>query len=264
MFGLPLDDQGLAVVPDRNRSDEHKSNVLDARFIHLVFRADDRGWNSISLGQADGGMGAGNLGAGRLNVWAVAKHLLHHHVFGDRRDICGDIELTEWFEGPGLFGNADLVAQVGECREVILPGHRDLVPRRPAFDSPQRHVSGLNLVSVHSALKCFLEAIVEFSKLLGQAVFLTAIGSRLEEPIGLDERGQLGLDDDPFLLVKCGLSDVIAMRGLVAQLDRLSQRNVDIILAKVIEVISPSPNVSAGARPERAVWNQRDRAIVEP
>ena len=37
VFGLPLEDQGLAVVPDRNRSDEHEPDVLHARFVHLVF-----------------------------------------------------------------------------------------------------------------------------------------------------------------------------------------------------------------------------------
>ena len=53
----------------------------------------------------------------------------------------GDIEFTERLESPGLFGNADLVAQVGERREVILPGGLDLLPRRPALDPRQRHVA---------------------------------------------------------------------------------------------------------------------------
>ena len=98
-------------------------------------------------------------------------------------------------------------------------------------------------------LERFLKAIVEVRQLLSEPEFLAAISGRLKEPISLHKRRQLGLNDKPFLLVVGRLSDVIAICRLMAQFDRLPQRNVDIILSEVIEVVSRRTRVCSGPVP---------------
>ena len=149
--------------------------------------------------------------------------LLDHDLLVDRRNVRGKRKLTQRLDCAGLFGDSDLIAQVGEGREIVLAGCLDQLPGRPAFDACQRDVGRLNLVGFHPLLKRFGKSVVEVGQLLGQAILLAAIGGRLEETISLDQRRQLGLNDDPLLLIEGRLGDVIAMGGLVAQLDGLAQ-----------------------------------------
>ncbi len=112
-------------------------------------------------------------------------------------------------------------------REVVLPGRLDQLPGRPALDASQGDVSRLDLIGFHPLSERFGQAVVEVGELLGQAVLLAAVSGRLEESISLDKRRQLGLDNDPLLLIKRGLGNVVAMGGLVPELDGLSQRDIN-------------------------------------
>ena len=71
VLSFPLNNQRFAVVPDRNRSNEHEADVLHTRFVHLIFRADNRRRYPISLGKIHGRMSSGNLRPGCLNVRAA-------------------------------------------------------------------------------------------------------------------------------------------------------------------------------------------------
>ena len=176
------------------RRDEDEPDVLDAGLVHLVLRADDRRRDAVALGQADGRVGAGELRLGGVDVRAVLEGRLDHGLLVDRRDVGGQGELAERLGGAGRLGDADLVAQVGQGREVILPGRLDLLARRPALDPRQRDVGGRDLVGLHPPLERLQQPVVEVGELLGQAVLLAAVGGRLEEPVGLDQGRQLGLN----------------------------------------------------------------------
>ena len=71
---------------------------------------------------------------------------------------------------------------------------------------------------------------------------LAAIGGRLEEAIGLDHGQQLGLDHGPVLLLEGRLGDVVAVRRLVPELDRLAERQVKVELTEL------------DSKPSRLLW----------
>ena len=73
--------------------------------------------------------------------------------------------------------------------------------------------------------------------------FFAAIGSRLKESIGLDKRGQLGLDDKPFLLIVGGLGDAVSMSSLMAEFEGLPQGNIDVVLSVMVEIIPRSRSI---------------------
>lgn len=143
-----------------------------------------------------------------------------------------------------------------------MPGRLDQLPGRPTLDASQGDVSRLDLIGFHPLSKRFGQAIVEVGELLGQAVLLAAVSGRLEESISLDKRCQLGLDNDPLLLIKRGLGNVVAMGGLVPELNGLSQRDINEILTIVIKALV----VARDLRPcsEGAVGHEVDRSIIDP
>ena len=163
------------------------------------------------LARLDRGVGPGDLGLRGADVRPVGQRRLDHRLLVDRRDVAGQGELAERLGGAGRLGDADLVAEVGQGRQVVLPGRLDRLPRPPALDPRQGRVGrgDLTLAGLELALERRGQAVVEVGELLGQAVLLAAVGRRLEEAVGLDQGGQLGLDHVPLLLLdrrpwRCG------------------------------------------------------------
>ena len=104
------------------------------------------------------------------------------------------------------------------------------------------------------------QPVVEVGQLPGQPELLAAVGGRLEEAVGLDDRGQLALQDVPVLLVKRRPGDVVAMGRLVAELDRLAVGQVIEHLTVVVEragVVRHRPAEGVGG-------DQSDRPEVDP
>ena len=161
-------------------------------------------------------------------------------------------ELAQRLGGAGRLGDADLVAEVGQGRDVVLLGRLDELPRRPALDPRQHDVGRRHLVGLEPALEGLQELVVEVGELRRDLQPLAAIGGRLEEAIGLDQGQQLGLDDGPSLLLVGRLGDVVAVRRLVPQLDRLAERQVEVELAELVEAVpiralaAVPPNGSGG------------------
>ena len=114
------------------------------------------------------------------------------------------------------------------------------------------------LAGLEPSLERLEQAVVEVGQLLGDPELLAAIGGRLEEAVGLDQRRQLGLDDLPLHLLVGGLGDRVAVGRLVAELDRLAERDQEVILAVMVEAGAvrwlplapglPVPKVSRGIR----------------
>ena len=73
VLGLALEHQGFAVVPDRQRADQDKPDVLHARLVHRVLRTDDRRGDSVPFRQTDGGMRSVDQGIGGVNIGAACS-----------------------------------------------------------------------------------------------------------------------------------------------------------------------------------------------
>ena len=257
--------QGFAVVPDRQRADQYEADVLHPRLVHLVFRANDRRGDAVPFRQSDGGISTSDLSVGGMDFRAALECLLDHYLLVDRRNIWWQGKLAQRLDRAGLFGDSDLVAQVGERRQVILAGCLDQLPGCPALDASQCDIGRLDLVGLHALLKRFGKAIIEVSQFPRQAILFAAIRGRLEKPIGLNESQQLRLNNNPLLLVEGGFGDVITMSCLMAQLDRLTKRDVNVVLAVMIIARVTAGGTSARAcRTERAIGDKGDRSIINP
>ena len=119
-----------------------------------VLRADDRGRDPVPLGQPDGGGGRLDGGlrrrGGRAGTQSAAWTMACSSIGGMLR---GQGELAQRLGLGGGLGDADLVAEVGQGGEVILPGRPGLLAGGPALDLGQGHVGGLGLVRLEPTLE---------------------------------------------------------------------------------------------------------------
>ena len=122
---------GLPLFQTGSGADEDEPDVLHARLVHLVLRTDDGRRDSVPFRQADGGVSAIDLSIGGVDVGAALQCLLNHHLLVDRWNIWRKGKLAKRLDRTGLFGDSDLVAQVGQGREIILPGRLDQLPALP-------------------------------------------------------------------------------------------------------------------------------------
>ena len=149
--GPALDDQGLAVIQDRERHDEDQADVLDTDLVALVFRADDGGWSAVALGQADGGLGAGDRRPGGEKVGPALQRQLDQRLVLHLGEVPRQDELTERLGGPGRLGHPDLVAQIGQRVGIVLLGDLDLLAGRLVLHLRQRDVGGVDLTGLEPA-----------------------------------------------------------------------------------------------------------------
>src|SRR5208337_3153022 len=105
------------------------------------------------------------------------------------------------------------------------------------------------------------DLLVELGELLGDLELLAPVDSRLKEAVGLDQRQQLDLDDGPALLIVGRLGDMIAVRRLMSQLDRLAEGQVNVLLPPMIK----GPLSSGAARASEGLkGDESHRAVVDP
>ena len=233
MVGLALTDQGTAAVPDGNRRDVHKADVLKARLVHGVLRADDRAGNSIAASQVFRSLGSHDLGLSRVDVGTALEGHIDEILLPGGGDERGQCEFPKRLGGARRLGNAHLVAKVGQGRDIVLLRRLDELTRRPAFDPCQNNVGRGNLVGLEPTLERFLQLLVEVGKLGGDFQPLAPVSGCLKKAIGLNQGQKLRLHHGPFLLLVRGLGDVVAVGGLMSQLQRLAKRKVEIKLTEL-------------------------------
>ena len=223
MLCLPLANQGLAAVPDGQGCDVDETEVLDADLVNLVLRTDDRVGKAIGPGEHFRRLRPAHQSLGRVNVGTVLKSHLNVILFAGRRDVGWKCELAKGFDRPGRFGNANLVAQVRERGHIVLLGCALELPGRSAFDLRHHDVGRQRLIGLQTTFQRVEQLLVELGKLASNLQPLAPVLGGLEEAIGLHERQQLGLEHVPLLLLVGRLGHVIPVRGLVPQLQRLTQ-----------------------------------------
>ncbi len=125
--------------------------------------------------------------------------------------------------------------KVGQPTSVVLPGDVHLLSRRLVLHFRQNDVRRDRLVGLEPLLERRDQLLVRVRQVAGDAEPFPAIGGRLEEAIRLHECEQLGLNDGPLLLVERGLGDLVAVGRLMTELDRLADRDQEIVLPVVIE-----------------------------
>ena len=189
-----------------------------------------------------------------MDVRAALEGHLDEVFFPGRRDVGRQGELPERLNRPGRFGDADLVAEVGEGGDVILLGRAHELAGGPILDLRQDDVGRQDLVGLEAMFEGFQESFVELGKFSSDLQPLAPVLGGLEEAVGLDDRQQLRLEHGPLLLLVSRLGHVIAVRRLMAQLHRLAKRHVKVdlpLLDKTIRdawLLTELTNVSGGIR----------------
>ena len=117
--------------------------------------------NAVAFGQPDGGSGALDGGLRGVQVGPARRAGLDQGLLVDRRDVRGEGELAERLGLGGGLRDADLVAEVGQGGDVILPGRLGLLAGGPALDLRQRDVGGLGLVRLQAPFERLEQVLVE-------------------------------------------------------------------------------------------------------
>ena len=150
--------------------------------------------------------GAVDGGAGGVEVGAVLERDLDQGLVLDHGDVPRQDELAQGLGRAGRLGDPHLVPQVGQGVGVVLHRHLDLLAGGLVLDVGQRRRRRRRPGWPRAAAQGLEQAVVEVGEVAGQPELLAAIGGGLEEAVGLDDGGQLGLEDVPVLLVQAALA----------------------------------------------------------
>ena len=220
---VPLVNQGLTIIPDRDRRDVNQPDVLKPSFIHGILGTDDRTGNPVGPGEIFSGFRPPHTGLGGEDVRAVLESQIDKLVLLDRGYEGGKRKLSKGLGGSRGFRDADLVPQVGQCCDIILLSGFHELTRRLVFHSGQDHICGQNLRRLEAPLQSLQQAVVEVGELGGDSQPLATIGGGFKETIGLNQGEKLSLHHSPVLLIEGCLGNVVAMRGLMSELHGLPQ-----------------------------------------
>ena len=156
-------------------------NAIECRpaFVPLVGRADLWNRNTVGTGEREGRFGVLRGGGGRLHFRPRLLGQLHQRLAAGADAVFRHAEGAGRFGGSGHGRQPDLLPQVCQRGDVILPRGLEQLDRRLALDLREDHVGRGRLVGLGLAANDLQEVTVEGIQLLRDTELLAAIEGRL-------------------------------------------------------------------------------------